>query len=326
MQVPATSKAEHSTGSAQASGMPQWLKPATISGPHGSGLAGNAAASVPSNALTPRAGLFASLSPVPFGLSDPHTAGRGSMGVQHLGSNGSSSRPAGQHSSITPQNTGTPGWANGFPPLSAVTQGTPSNPVPASAGGARSFGSGSKGAALQGLLLTGGSSSRSVGSSSSRTPPSTGNLTRWARQGLPTRQLRQQLRSVAMDFQQQQQERQQQLQAVQVTPVSAALAHNVAVIDRTLAGLRSVSPVGGVGRAGAVPSYAVSAHQSGDGSSATPHSSSSSSRGPVDVLSGAVAAAEAIRDDLLTATAQGAATRSVSPVQRFRQQGWARLT
>jgi hypothetical protein len=332
--VPAASRAGHS--GMQAPGTSQWLStapPASNSGPRGSlHAAGKAAATVPSNALTPRASLFASLSPVPYGLADPNSASRGT-GHQHLASNGTSSRPAvqhAQHSSVgeaTPQNMATPGFANGFWALSTVTQGTPSNPGSGSAGGVRSFGSGSKGAAaLRGILATGGSSSssHSVSSGSSRTPPSNGNLARWTQQGSPTRQLRQQLLSAAKDYQLQEQQRQQQLQAVQVAPVSAALAHSVAVVDRTLAGLRSVSPATSMGHSSAAPSYAVSAHSSIGGSFATPNSGSS--RGPVDVLAGAAAAAEALRDSLLAAAAQGAAARSVSPVQRLRQQGWASLT
>jgi hypothetical protein len=202
----------------------------------------------------------------------------------------------------------------------------------------------SEGVAVQGRAANSGSGSRTVACSSS-TPPSTGTLTRWARDGSPTRQLRQQLQAAARDAQHMQQERQQlQQQTLQVTPAAATLAKSLATIDRTLVGLRSVSPAVSAGRTGSTPTAVAGGASSGvaPASQYSPYSfaqglsmgvsrrGGSSSSGIVagahnnggtaaEVLAGAAAAADAVWMGLVGAKAQAAA-RPVSPLQRLRQQ------
>jgi hypothetical protein len=195
--------------------------------------------------------------------------------------------------------------------------------------------------AVQGRGSSGGSGSRTVARSSS-TPPSTGTLTRWARDGSPTRQLRQQLQAAARDAQHMQQERQQlQQQALQVTPASTTLAKSLATIDKTIVGLRSVSPAVPAGRTGSTPVAAGASSRDAAASQHSPYSfgqglsmgvsrrGGGSSSGNVagahnsgnkaaDVLAGAAAAADAVRMGLVGAKAQAAA-RPASPLQRLRQ-------
>jgi len=187
-------------------------------------------------------------------------------------------------------------------------------------GGSRGDGSStarSTGSALQGLHAPRGWHSS--------TPPSTSSLTQWVQQGSPTSQLKQRLRTAALQHQALQQQQEQQRVALE-SPAAAALARNLATVDRTLAGLHS-APLVAPRR-----ETALAARQQGAGLSSGhrpntgPHGNSSGSnmaqaaRSPSAVLAATAAAAEAAKSSLSGDAARARAARSTSPLQKLRMQ------
>jgi hypothetical protein len=267
---------------------------------------------------------------------------QGGLGTKTVGSTGSARlRSTGSRMQTAPGAGGA--WSIHNP----LFQQTPlSTPPEKFSRRADCYSSGSKGGnrsrAIAGTATVSGGSNGRTAVRCSSTPPSAGNLARWTQHGSPTRQLRQQLQEAAQQFQLQEQERQQQLQAaVQVMPVSASLAKSFATLDRTLAGLRSVSPAAAAatGRsAGAAlpagPPYVLTApsglslssrcsgYSGGNCSSAggtaggrmVAAAGGCSVRSAADILAGTAAAAEAV------CKAQAAAVRPVSPVQMLHRQ------